>query len=113
MQGPRNSRKLTKGEFNLRIGDGARVAAVAIGTYVLNLPCVFFKIWKLLLCPNIEEEQYFWFHVLNKRVLCNFVQWLLHYDVNYARGTLKQLDLHIGYVHSKLNVNDNKRSKDR
>ena len=41
MQGPRNSRNLTKGESNLRIGDGARVAAVAIGTYVLNLPCVF------------------------------------------------------------------------
>ena len=41
MQGPRNSRKLTKGESNLRIGDGARVAVVAIGTYVLNLPYVF------------------------------------------------------------------------
>ena len=41
MQGLRNNRKLTKGESNLRIGDGARVAVVAIGTYVLNLPCVF------------------------------------------------------------------------
>ena len=41
IQGPRNSRKLTKGESNLRIGDGARVAVVSIWTYVLNLPCVF------------------------------------------------------------------------
>ena len=41
MQGLRNSRNLTKGESSLRIGDGARVAVVAIGTYVLNLPCVF------------------------------------------------------------------------
>ena len=41
MQGPMNCRKLTKRESNLLIGDGARVAAVAIGTYVLNLPCVF------------------------------------------------------------------------
>ena len=41
MQGTRNSRKLTKGESNLLISDGARVAAIAIGTYVLNLPCVF------------------------------------------------------------------------
>ena len=41
MQGLRNSKKLTKGESNLRIGDGARVAAVPIGTYVLNLPYVF------------------------------------------------------------------------
>ena len=41
MQGPRNSRKLTKGESDLRIGNGARVAAISIRTYVLNLPCVF------------------------------------------------------------------------
>ena len=41
MQGPRNGRKLTKGESDLQIGNGVRVATVAIGTYVLNLPCVF------------------------------------------------------------------------
>ena len=41
MQGLRDSRKLTKGESNLWFGNGARVAIVAIGTYVLNLPCVF------------------------------------------------------------------------
>ena len=38
MQGLRNSRKLVKGEFDLRVGNGARVAVVAIGTFVLNLP---------------------------------------------------------------------------
>ena len=38
MKGLRNSRKLTKGEFDLRVGNGVRVAVVAIGTYVLNLP---------------------------------------------------------------------------
>ena len=41
MQGPRNSRKLTKGESDLRSGNGARFAVIAIGTYVLNLPCTF------------------------------------------------------------------------
>ena len=41
MEGPRNSRMLTKGESNLRSGNGARVTVVAIGTYVLNLPCNF------------------------------------------------------------------------
>ena len=34
MQGLKNSRKLMKGESDLRVGNGARVAAVAIGTYV-------------------------------------------------------------------------------
>ena len=38
MQGLRNNRKLAKGEFDLQIGNGARVVVVAIGTYALNLP---------------------------------------------------------------------------
>ena len=37
MQGLRNSRKLTKGESDLQVRNGARVAAVAMGTYVLYL----------------------------------------------------------------------------
>ena len=41
MQGPRNSRNLIKGESDFPVGSGARVATVAIGTYVLNLPRVF------------------------------------------------------------------------
>ena len=41
MQGLKDNRKLTKGEFDLLVGNGARVAAVAIGTYVLNLPSGF------------------------------------------------------------------------
>ena len=32
------SRLLTKGEVDLRVGNGARVAALAVGTYVLDLP---------------------------------------------------------------------------
>ena len=44
MQGLRDSRKLTKGESDLRSGNGVRVVVVAIGTYVLNLPYTFFFI---------------------------------------------------------------------
>ena len=36
MQGLRNNRKLTKGEFDLRVANGARVAVVVMWTYVLN-----------------------------------------------------------------------------
>ena len=32
------SRSLMKGEVNLRVRNGARVAALAVGTYVLTLP---------------------------------------------------------------------------
>ena len=42
MQGLRDSRKLTKGESYLQVGNGARFAVVSIGTYVLNLPSGFF-----------------------------------------------------------------------
>ena len=38
MQGLRNIRKLTKGESDFRVGIGERVAAIALWTYVLNLP---------------------------------------------------------------------------
>lgn len=38
IQGLRNRRRLVKGDSNLRVGNGAKVAAVAIGTYLLKLP---------------------------------------------------------------------------
>ena len=38
MHGLRNNRKLTKGESEFQVGDGVRVVAIAIWTYVLNLP---------------------------------------------------------------------------
>ena len=47
MQSLMNSRKLTKGESDLRVGNGARVTIVAIWTYVLNLPSD--------LCLNLDD----------------------------------------------------------
>ena len=34
----KRSRSLAKGEVDLRVGNGAKVAALAVGTYILNLP---------------------------------------------------------------------------
>ena len=36
--GSKGSRSLAKGEVNLRVGNRARVAALAVGTYELTLP---------------------------------------------------------------------------
>ncbi|KAI5444230.1 hypothetical protein KIW84_012739 [Lathyrus oleraceus] len=36
--GLKRSRDLAKGEVDLRVGNGAKVAALAVGTYVLTLP---------------------------------------------------------------------------
>ena len=38
VQGLKNSRSLAKGEVGVRVGNGARVAALAVGTYYLSLP---------------------------------------------------------------------------
>ena len=38
VQGLRKSRRLAKGEVDLRVGNGAKVAALAVGTYSLSLP---------------------------------------------------------------------------
>ncbi|KAK8559152.1 hypothetical protein V6N12_042434 [Hibiscus sabdariffa] len=37
-QGLHMRRNLAKGDVHLRVGNGARVAALAVGTYVLSLP---------------------------------------------------------------------------
>ena len=47
MQGIRSSRKLTKGESDFRVGNGARVVAITLWTYVLNLPSDF--------CLNLDD----------------------------------------------------------
>ena len=47
MQGLRSSRKLTKGESDFRMGNGARVAIVSIWSYVLNLSSD--------LCLNLDD----------------------------------------------------------
>ena len=38
MQGPRSRRLLIRGEVDIRVGNGAREAALAEGTYDLTLP---------------------------------------------------------------------------
>ena len=46
----RSNRKLTKGESDFQVGNGVRVVAAALWTYVLNLPSD--------LCLNLEDCYY-------------------------------------------------------
>jgi len=41
LQGLRNIKPLVKGDVDLRVGNGAKVAAVSVGTYVIQLPSGF------------------------------------------------------------------------
>ena len=54
VQGLKRSRSLARGEVYLRVGNGARVAALAIGTYELSLPSRLVLSRQLLLCTYHE-----------------------------------------------------------
>ena len=115
VQGLRNSSKLTKGEFDLRVGNGARVAVVAIKTYVLNLPSG--------LCLNLDNC--FYVPVLIKNIIfvlylnkkgfhlncSNNDCYIMLNDVFYAGVTLSNEIYILDMSNPILNVNDNKRQK--
>ena len=65
VQGLRDSRKLDRREMNLRKGDGARVAAIAVGTYELVLPSGLIHCYYVL---SLKFKQCF-FLLLDKKVL--------------------------------------------
>ena len=57
MQGLRSNWKLTKGEFDLRVGNSARVAIIAIWTHFLNLLSDLCKTLNdCFLCTSIEKN---------------------------------------------------------
>ena len=72
MQGLRSSRKLIKGESDFQVGNGARVASIAIWTYVLNLPSDLYLIlddccYVLTLMKSffqLFEQERFFFYIL-------------------------------------------------
>ena len=92
MQGLRDSRKLTKGESNLRVGNGARVAVVAIGTYVLNLHSGFCLYLDNCYCVPALTKNIIFVSCLNKKGFhlnfCNNSCYIMLKDIFYAGGTL-------------------------
>ena len=113
MQGLRCSRKLAKGESDLQIDNGARVAIVAIRTYVLNLPS--------RLCLNLDncfyvsslKKNIIFVSCLNKKGFhLNFYNngcYIMLNDVFYVGCTLNNGIYILDMSNPILNVNDNKR----
>ena len=57
MQGLQSSRSLAKGEVDLRVGNGARVAALVIGVYDLNLPSgLVFQLKNCYYVPAVSKK---------------------------------------------------------
>ena len=67
IQGLRDNKKLTKGESDLWVGNVVRVAAVAIGTYVLNLPSGFCLYLYNCFCVPALTKNIIYASSLNKR----------------------------------------------
>ena len=115
MQGLRNSRKLSKGESNLHVGNGVRVATLALRTYVLTLPsglvlhlndCFYVPPLK----KNIISISYLnmkGFHVTFSNNGCS----IMLNGVLYSIGTLCNDIYILDMSNSILTIDDNKRQK--
>src|SRR6187397_2402890 len=56
-QGLRNARRLEKGEIELRVGNGARIGAVSVGTLSLSLPTgLVLELDNVYYVPNITKN---------------------------------------------------------
>ena len=113
MQGLRDSRKLTKGESDLRLGNGARVAVVAIRTYVLNLLSGFCLHLDNCFCVPSLTKNIIYVSCLNKKgfhlKFCDNSCHIMLNDVFYAGGTLSNGIYILDMSNPILNINDNKR----
>ena len=93
MEGPRNNRKLTKGDSDLQVGSGARFAFVVVWTNVLNLHSDF--------CLNLDDCCFV------PKLMKNNFRFII-YTINHFNGVLlcwwyiKQWNLHIRYVQSNF-----------
>ena len=115
MHGLINSRKLAKGESDLRVGNGVRVAAISFGTYVLNLSS--------RLCLNLDNCFYvtslttniiYVFYLNKKGFHLNFCDngcYIMLNDVFYAGATLSNEIYILDMSNPIPNINDNKRQK--
>ena len=115
MQSLRDNRKLTKGESDLRVGNGARVADVAIGTYVLNLPSSFFLYLDNCFCVPTLTKNIISVSSLNKRGFhlnfCDNSYCIMLNDFFYAGETLSNGIYILDMSNPILNINDSRRQK--
>ena len=102
MQWLSRSRKLNKGEIVLRVGNGAKVAALAVGTYCLALPtgksislnnCYFVPVLirNIISIPMLDKDG---FDIIIKNNSCFIYNNNVLYGIGILRNGLYILDLH-------------------
>ena len=111
------SRSLAKGEIDLRVGNGAKVAALAVGTYYLSLPsglvlelndCLYVPaICRNLISVSFLDKKGFSFNIKDNS--CSYALNDLTYGVACLFNGLYVLDLDnspIGNFNKRLKAND-------
>ena len=97
------------------MGTGARVAAVAIGTYILNLPSGFCLYLDNFFCVPALKKNIISFSCLNKKGFhlnfCDNSCCIMLNDVFYAGGTMSIEIYILDMSNPILNINDSKRPK--
>ena len=101
VQGLRRSRALAKGEIDLRVGNGAKVTALSVGTYDLVLPsglvlslenCYYVPALSMNII-SISCLDKFGFSFIIKGNCCSIYFDNLFYGIVYATGGLYVLNL--------------------
>ena len=111
MQGLKRSRKLAKGQVDLRVGNGARVAALAVGTYSLPLPsglvlelndCYFVpSITKNIISVSVLDAEGFKFEIKNNSCSVYFKE-MFYASAKLINGLyVLDLDKHIYNIDCK------------
>jgi hypothetical protein len=112
MQALRRTRDLKKGEVDLRVGNGASVAALAVGVYFLSLPsglvlklnnCYFVPaLTKSIISISALDVDGFYFTFKNK--CCSFSRDGIFYGTGILSNGLYILDMNVDV----LNINNKK-----
>ena len=115
MQGLRDNRHLNKGESDLRVGNGPRVASLTIGTYILTLPSgLILSLEDCYYIPNLKKNivsisclKKKGFHLTFSNNSCS----IMLNDMFYAYDTLCNGIYILDVSNPILTIHDNKRSK--
>jgi hypothetical protein len=81
LQGLSETRRFARGELDVRVGNGAKVAALAVGTYHLSLPSRIVLELNNCYCIPALRKTLFPLHVWNKLMVldCNREQTLFYF----------------------------------
>ena len=111
LQGMQDTRPLAKGDIDLRVANGARVAAVSIGTYVISLPsglelylnnCYYVPtLSKNIISISVLDSEGFCFNIKNQTITFSYDD-ILYDQANLISGIyILDISTDINHINTK------------